>query len=143
MRPTPSHARKGVARPRPGETLATGGDRAIERQTAPPVFYIAPPLIHGTGLFAAISVLTLGGTIVCSRSHSFSARETLRAIAASQRTGLVLYGDGQQLDACESARLLPLIGSADSYDDKPKNWANQSPSGSQTFSPSRPASAGA
>lgn len=67
--------------------------RAIERQTSPPVFYIAPPLMHGTGLFAAISVLTLGGTIVCSGAHSFSARDTLRALADHKCTGLVIVGD--------------------------------------------------
>jgi len=65
----------------------------IDRQTSPPVFYIAPPLMHGTGLFAAISVLILGGTIVCSRSPGFNARDTLRALVSHRCTGLVIVGD--------------------------------------------------
>jgi fatty-acyl-CoA synthase len=38
-------------------------------------------------------VLTLGGTIVCSRSHSFSPRDTLRALEDHKCTGLVIVGD--------------------------------------------------
>jgi len=58
-----------------------------------PLYYVAPPLMHGTGLFSAISVLTRGGCVVCSGAPNFSAQAALAAIVAHRCEGIVVVGD--------------------------------------------------
>jgi fatty-acyl-CoA synthase len=58
-----------------------------------PAYYIAPPVMHGTGLFSAVSVLSRGGAVVCSAAKSFDATAALRAIEAHRCSGVVIVGD--------------------------------------------------
>lgn len=56
-------------------------------------YSIPPPFMHGTGLFAALSVMSRAGTVVCSRAPSFDPVATLDAIVRHQCVGLVIVGD--------------------------------------------------
>ena len=55
--------------------------------------YVAPPLMHGTGLFSAINALTKGGSVVVTRNPSFNAEEAVAAIARHQCGGVIIVGD--------------------------------------------------
>ena len=52
-----------------------------------------PPLMHGTALFSAMSVLTSGGSIVLTKDHSFSAPEVLDTIEREGVTQITIVGD--------------------------------------------------
>ncbi len=56
-------------------------------------YHIAPPLMHGTGLFAALSVMSRGGSIVCSARPSFDPEATVAELAELQCDGVVIVGD--------------------------------------------------
>ncbi len=52
-----------------------------------------PPLMHGTALFTAFSVLSSGGSIVLTEGHHFSAPETLETITRERVTQMSIVGD--------------------------------------------------
>jgi fatty-acyl-CoA synthase len=54
---------------------------------------IASPLMHGAGLFYAISALSAAGTVVTVPGASFSAEPLLDALAAERVQGLAIVGD--------------------------------------------------
>ena len=56
-------------------------------------YQIAPPLMHGTGLFAALSVMSRGGSIVCSARPSFDPEATVAELEELNCDGVVIVGD--------------------------------------------------
>lgn len=81
-------------------------ERLLRASKTQPAYYIAPPVMHGTGLFSAISVLSRGGAVVCSAAKSFDAEAALRAIEAHRCSGVVIVGDAFArpiLDALDAA----------------------------------------
>jgi len=52
-----------------------------------------PPLMHGTGLFTAMSVLASGGAVVMPSSRRFDPRQTLELIGMEQVTEMSIVGD--------------------------------------------------
>lgn len=66
---------------------------AIREGRLGPIWYIAPPLMHGTGMFAALHVLSCGGTVVCSASTRFDPKQTLEELHRLRCSGLVIVGD--------------------------------------------------
>ncbi|HEX6395493.1 MAG TPA: acyl-CoA synthetase [Acidimicrobiales bacterium] len=52
-----------------------------------------PPLMHGTGLFTAMSVLNSGGTIVLPTARHFDVEELLDVISQERVTELSIVGD--------------------------------------------------
>jgi fatty-acyl-CoA synthase len=56
-------------------------------------YHIAPPLMHGTGLFAALSVMSRGGSIVCSARPSFDPEATVAELDELKCDGVVIVGD--------------------------------------------------
>ncbi len=52
-----------------------------------------PPLMHGTGLFTAMSVLSGGGTVVMTDSHHFDPAALLDLVEAERVTQLCIVGD--------------------------------------------------
>lgn len=58
-----------------------------------PVNLTAPPLMHGTALFLAISSFVLGGTVVMLGSRRFDAAELLRLIESERVTQASIVGD--------------------------------------------------
>jgi acyl-CoA synthetase (AMP-forming)/AMP-acid ligase II len=52
-----------------------------------------PPLMHGTGLFTALSVMASGGTIVLLPGHAFSAAGLLDVVASERVTQVSIVGD--------------------------------------------------
>ncbi|MCL4312697.1 MAG: AMP-binding protein [Actinobacteria bacterium] len=69
---------EGVAR-----TITSPGARLI----------VACPLMHGTGIFAAINTLSTGGTVITLTSHSFDAEELLDAVVREKANLIALVGD--------------------------------------------------
>lgn len=68
--------------------------RSERTRGAPQIrYHIGPPLMHGTGLFAAVSVLSRGGAVVCSASPAFDPLAALDAIERHACTGIVIVGD--------------------------------------------------
>ena len=58
-----------------------------------PVNMTAPPLMHGTALFLAMSTFVLGGTVVLLGGRRFDPAEMLRLIARERVTQLSIVGD--------------------------------------------------
>lgn len=65
----------------------------IRRLGPGPRYYIAPPLMHGTGLFSALSVMNRGGAVVCSGAASFDPDHAIDEIIRHRCEGLVIVGD--------------------------------------------------
>lgn len=65
----------------------------IRRGEARLPVYVAPPLMHGTGLFSAINALTKGATVVVTRNPRFDAEECVATIARHRCGGLIIVGD--------------------------------------------------
>jgi 3-oxocholest-4-en-26-oate---CoA ligase len=55
--------------------------------------YVAPPLMHGTGLFSGINALTRGGSVAVTRNPHFDPEQTIAAIHAHRCGGLIIVGD--------------------------------------------------
>ena len=55
--------------------------------------YVAPPLMHGTGLFSAINALSRGGTVAVTRNSSFNPEAAIKAIARHRCGGVIIVGD--------------------------------------------------
>jgi fatty-acyl-CoA synthase len=60
---------------------------------APAASVIAPPLMHGTGLFTAMGAMLEGGAIVTLTSRQFDPIEMIEAIARWRAASLTLVGD--------------------------------------------------
>ncbi len=60
---------------------------------ASPVNMTAPPLMHGTALFLAMSTFVLGGTVVLLAEHRFDPAELLRLVERERVTQLSIVGD--------------------------------------------------
>ncbi len=56
-------------------------------------FYIAPPLMHGTGLLSAVCMLLRGGSVVVSGRPSFDAARVIESIEQLGCEGVVIVGD--------------------------------------------------
>jgi acyl-CoA synthetase (AMP-forming)/AMP-acid ligase II len=82
----------GIAEP---ETPADVGRIAAELNAAgsSPVNMTAPPLMHGTALFLAMSTFVLGGTVVLLGGRRFDAAELLRLVERERVTQLSIVGD--------------------------------------------------
>ncbi|MQA08150.1 MAG: AMP-binding protein [Pseudonocardiaceae bacterium] len=57
------------------------------------VTVIAPPLMHATGLYTALSTLLCAGTVVFLPSRSFDAGEMARTVERHRATDLCIVGD--------------------------------------------------
>jgi acyl-CoA synthetase (AMP-forming)/AMP-acid ligase II len=69
--------------------------------------YVAPPLMHGTGLFSAINALTRGAAVIVTRNPSFDPEQTIAAVDRWRATGLIIVGDAfarPLLDALRATR---------------------------------------
>jgi len=58
-----------------------------------PKLIVACPLMHGTGVFAAINILSIGGTVITLTSHSFDAEELLDIVVREKANLIALVGD--------------------------------------------------
>ncbi len=55
--------------------------------------YVGPPLMHGTGLFSAITALTKGGTVVVTHNHHFNPEECIAAADRHKCGAIIIVGD--------------------------------------------------
>lgn len=60
---------------------------------APPRLLPGPPLMHGTGLFTAMSVLSSGGSVVMPESRHFDVEALLDLIESRRVTEMSIVGD--------------------------------------------------
>lgn len=94
------------------ETSADVGRVAAELNAvgSSPVNMTAPPLMHGTALFLAMSTFVLGGTVVLLAGRRFDASELLRLVSREKVTQLSIVGDAfarpivAELERAESER---------------------------------------
>jgi acyl-CoA synthetase (AMP-forming)/AMP-acid ligase II len=76
-----------------------GGLAGVQRVLAepskypPPRLLPGPPLMHGTGLFTAMSVLSSAGSVVMLESRHFDVEELISTIEAERVTELSIVGD--------------------------------------------------
>lgn len=115
---------KGVMWPASALWGVLAASRALDATTPPPMtidalaaqiaetrdlicYHIAPPLMHGTGLFAAVSVMSRGGAIVCSGRASFDPQATLAEMVDHRCDGLVIVGDAFATPILEVLRANP------------------------------------
>jgi 3-oxocholest-4-en-26-oate---CoA ligase len=89
----------------PSPTLADYCRRL--RDEAPPINLPLPPMMHGTGLLAAVSAMTHGGTCVTLPSRSFSAQEALATIERHRVTAATIVGDAFARPIVEALDLDP------------------------------------
>lgn len=66
---------------------------ALIRGAAGPVALPACPLMHGTGLFASLSALVAGGTVVTLESGNFDPHELWAAVERDRVQQIVIVGD--------------------------------------------------
>ncbi len=69
--------------------------------------YVAPPMMHGTGMFTAFSALTKGAPIVVTRSPHFDASQALDAITRLKCGGLTIVGDAFAKPLLDALRAEP------------------------------------
>lgn len=55
--------------------------------------YVAPPLMHGTGLFSAINALTKGGAVAVTHNPHFDPEQTIAAVERHKCGALIIVGD--------------------------------------------------
>lgn len=55
--------------------------------------YVAPPLMHGTGLFSAITCLTKGGAVVVTHNPHFDPEQCIAAVDRHKCGALIIVGD--------------------------------------------------
>lgn len=101
---------KGVMWPSSAVWGALAPSRAVPAGSAPPMtldalavqlrtgegrarFLIAPPLMHGTGLFSALSIMSRGGSVVISSARTFDPAATVADLETLRCDGLVIVGD--------------------------------------------------
>ena len=78
----------------------------INAEGRSPVNLCAPPLMHGTALFLAISAFVMGGTVVLLGGRRFDADELWRLVGRHRVTQLSIVGDAfarPMVDALEAA----------------------------------------
>ena len=83
---------------------------AAPSKRTPPRLLPGPPLMHGTGMFSAMSALASGGALVLAPSRKFNAVEVLDTVERERVTELVIVGD---------AFARPLL---DALDANPGRW---------------------
>src|SRR5690606_2115863 len=67
----------------------------LGRSAERPIVIPASPLMHGTGLFAALGGLAIGGQVALLSGTSFSARELWETVVRRRVTEIVIIGDVQ------------------------------------------------
>jgi 3-oxocholest-4-en-26-oate---CoA ligase len=67
--------------------------RLVRESGAGPINMPACPLMHGTGLFTAMSAMIAGGTVVTLTSAHFDAEELWRTVEAHRVQQVVIVGD--------------------------------------------------
>ena len=82
----------GLAVPETPEEAAAVAAR-LRADGAAPVLLSAPPLIHGTALFLAMSAFLRGGTVVLLSSGRFDADELWRQVQQERVSDLAIVGD--------------------------------------------------
>lgn len=55
--------------------------------------YVAPPLMHGTGLFSGVNALTKGGAVVVTHNPHFDPEETIAAVDRHKCGAIIIVGD--------------------------------------------------
>jgi acyl-CoA synthetase (AMP-forming)/AMP-acid ligase II len=76
----------------PPQTLDALKDQIRRNEGRAPV-YIAPPLMHGTGMFTGFSALSKGAPIVLTRAAGFDAPTALDAMTRYATGGMAIVGD--------------------------------------------------
>ena len=88
----PAYQAVGLAVPETPEEAAAVAAQ-LRADGAAPVLLSAPPLIHGTALFLAMSAFLRGGTVVLLSSGRFDAEELWRQVQQERVTDLAIVGD--------------------------------------------------
>jgi acyl-CoA synthetase (AMP-forming)/AMP-acid ligase II len=70
-------------------------------------FYIAPPLMHGTGLITALGILGRGGSVALSGRPSFDAERVVQELVELHCDGLSIVGDAFARPILEVLRAAP------------------------------------
>ncbi|MCU4184360.1 AMP-binding protein [Acidiferrimicrobium sp. IK] len=79
--------------PEDGTIDDVAGLLAAPPKRTPPRLLPGPPLMHGTGMFSAITALASGGALAMPPGHKFSPTEVLDTIERERVTELVIVGD--------------------------------------------------
>jgi fatty-acyl-CoA synthase len=74
----------------------------LQHEGRSPVNLCAPPLMHGTALFLAISAFVLGGTVVLLGDRHFDADELLQLVTSYRVTQLSIVGDAFARPICDA-----------------------------------------
>lgn len=69
--------------------------------------YVAPPLMHGTGMFTGFGALSKGAPIVITRSARFDAPSALDAMTNHQTGGMAIVGDAFAKPLLDALRAEP------------------------------------
>jgi 3-oxocholest-4-en-26-oate---CoA ligase len=69
--------------------------------------YIAVPLMHGTGLFTAVAVLSKAAPVVITRKPSFDPKAALDTVTRLRCTGFVIVGDAFARPMLDALRAEP------------------------------------
>lgn len=75
------------------EAVVSAHLESIKKIGEPNCYVPCCPMMHGTGLFPAISNLITGGTVVTLTGHSFSATELWQTVERHQVNSLAIVGD--------------------------------------------------
>ena len=82
-----------VRYPEDGSLLDVRAQLQEPARRPPPRLLPGPPLMHGTGLFVAMSVLNSGGSVVMPQGRSFDPIELLDLVQSAKVTELCIVGD--------------------------------------------------
>jgi 3-oxocholest-4-en-26-oate---CoA ligase len=69
--------------------------------------YVAVPLMHGTGLFTAVSVLSKAAPVMITRNASFDPKAALDAVTRLRCAGFVIVGDAFARPLLDALRVDP------------------------------------
>jgi fatty-acyl-CoA synthase len=69
--------------------------------------YVAPPLMHGTGLFTAVGAMTKAAPVVLTRNASFDPKAALDAVTRLRCGGFVIVGDAFARPLLDALRAEP------------------------------------
>jgi fatty-acyl-CoA synthase len=69
--------------------------------------YIAPPLMHGTGMFTGFGALSKGAPVILTRAAGFNASEALDAMTRYQAGGMAIVGDAFAKPLLDALRAEP------------------------------------
>ncbi len=90
----------------PPATLPALQDQIRRNEGRMPV-YVAPPLMHGTGMFTGFSALSKGAPIVITRSARFDAPTALDAMTRYVTGGMAIVGDAFAKPLLDALRAEP------------------------------------